>query len=208
MWTIFTKEIWAKLNELESESEEWKLFSVKGEDPSQQQPSQNIADQGRLQQTTTKPLWYPRCYKRLRCIFVVQFWSNYFMRHLIFLSAIWFWVCCHMIYRQNNPNNITTQFLLSAIHISFFTKMISLSLCLKPFLPFTPHYNFSSSSHIILEIFPLPLLSFHLPIPSPSAWAEANLWSTSLSTPICILDCDCDLIVFWVLSLFSLKLKR
>ena len=56
------------------------------------------------------------------------------------------------------------------------------------------------------SFFPLPLLTSHLP--SPFSWAEAKLSSTSLSTQIWILDCDCDLIVFCVFPIFPVRVKR
>ena len=53
------------------------------------------------------------------------------------------------------------------------------------------YYNFSSSCHIIFIFLPSPTPNLPPPISlSHFAWAEANLWSTTLSTPIWILDCD------------------
>ena len=82
--------------------------------------------------------------------------------------------------------------------------MISSKFLSKPvnFLPFAlfqffHHHVISSSS-----FYPLPLPTSHLPSPSPFAWAEANLWSTTLSTPIWILDCDfsCISCIFRILT--------
>ena len=99
-----------------------------------------------------------------------------------------------MIFRKCATDNIATQFLPQVRCIShpffiflfsFLQKRFSLNLCLNlSTIRHLLYFNLSSSSHIILIFNPLTLPTSHLPSPSPFAWAEANLWSPSLSTPM------------------------